>query len=140
MKRIILDTNFLLIPFTKKVDIFRELDRIIHVPYKICIIRETIDELEKIRKNARKGRDKDAAKMAIQLINVKNILVLDNEQKDLNRSADSKITVVDDIILKFIEKDMIVATQDKAFKERLINKDVNIIYLRNKKLEIKDVL
>ena len=70
MKQIILDTNFLLVPFTLKIDIFTEIERIIHEPYEICIINKTIDELNSIIEN-QKGKHKESAGLALQLIKKK---------------------------------------------------------------------
>ena len=48
MKKIILDTNFLLIPSQFNVDIFTEIDRICLFKYKLCVLDETINELNSI--------------------------------------------------------------------------------------------
>ena len=127
MKKIILDTNFLLIPYSLKIDIFAEIDRIIDEEYKIYILQGVIYELEKIIQNQR-GKYKDAAKVGLALINHKKIPVLDKEQKDLYTSVNSFETVVDDIIVEIADKDTIVATQDKELKLRLMNKGIKIIY------------
>ena len=47
-RRIILDTNFLLIPGQFKVDIFQEIGKIMGESYELCIFQPTIDELTKI--------------------------------------------------------------------------------------------
>ncbi len=137
MKQIILDTNFLLVPFTLKIDIFTEIERIIHEPYEICIINKTIDELNSIIEN-QKGKHKESAGLALQLIKKKNIVIL--EPKHLNMTVDSKSPIVDDIILKIANENTYVATQDKILKNKLKQKGIKVIYSRNKKLEIKDVL
>ena len=46
MKKIILDTNFLLIPAQFKVDIFDEIDRIMIEKYQLFVLDKTIDELK----------------------------------------------------------------------------------------------
>jgi rRNA-processing protein FCF1 len=139
MKKIILDTNFLLIPYSLKIDIFSEIDRIVNEKYQIYVLQGVIHELEKIIKE-QKGKHKDAAKVGLALINHKKIPVLDKEQKDLYTSVNSFETVVDDIIVDIADKDTIVATQDKDLKLRLMNKGIKLIYSKNKKLEIKNVL
>ena len=69
MKRIILDTNFLLIPIQFKVDIFTEIDKICIFPYKLYIIEGTIDELNKIIEwRAYKSKDKLSAKIGLELL------------------------------------------------------------------------
>ena len=50
MKQVVLDTNFLLIPYTLKVDIFSEIKEIMDLPYEICLLDESLNELNKILK------------------------------------------------------------------------------------------
>ena len=120
--QIILDTNFLLIPAQFKVDIFSEIERICDFPYKIYILEQSIDELNKIILE-QKGKNKAAAKLALQLI----------KQKGLNTIGISKKDSVDNILANLPEKDYIVATQDIELKRRLKAKNIKIITLRNKK-------
>ena len=49
MKTIILDTNFLMIPYKFKVDIFTEVDRLLTEEYSLNILDKTLDELKKIK-------------------------------------------------------------------------------------------
>ena len=72
MKQIILDTNFLLIPATLKVDIFEEIKKVMNEPYELCILEETIDELNTIMET-QKGKYKDGARIGLQLIKDKEI-------------------------------------------------------------------
>ncbi len=137
MKKIILDTNFLLLPLSKNIDIFSEIDSLMYEPYRLFIIKESLDELKSIIKT-QKGKHKQEAKLALQLIKKKGISIF--KQKHLNMPDNSKNLIVDDIILECAGPDTIVATQDKELKKKLIKKGINIIYLKNKKLEIKDVL
>ena len=121
MKKIILDTNFLLIPSQFNIDIFREIDRIILEKYKLYIIDKTINELNKIIKGKKqKQKNRSAAKLALQLIKVKKVNILRTKQ-DLN---------VDDILASI--KGYIIATQDIALKRRI--KSQKIILRAKKKL------
>src|SRR3989338_2216273 len=80
---IVLDTNFLLIPGQFKVDIFRELERIIDAPYRLVVLDATIDELKELRdKKGAKGKDKDAAKLALKLVQAKT--ETDTETQNIN--------------------------------------------------------
>jgi rRNA-processing protein FCF1 len=136
MRTVILDTNFLFIPFTHKVDIFTEINRIVQQHPEISVLEESLAELEKLIE-FEKGKEKDRAKMALQLIKRKDLKII--KQKDLKRIGISK-THVDSIILHYADPSMIVATQDKALRDALRDKGIPIIYLRKKKLEIQDVL
>jgi len=124
MRKILLDTNFLLIPYQFSVDIFTQIDKISMFEYKIFILDKTLEELKKIVEE-QKGKNKDAAKIALKLISIKNIEVI--------KSNSNKKT--DDIILDIASKgDYIVATQDKDLKSRLINHSIEVIVLKQKKI------
>ena len=121
MKKIILDTNFLMIPLQFKVDIFSELERICSFNYKLYVFERSLDELNNIVEK-QKGKSKNAAQFALKLIKLKDIGVLEAE----GRSVDS-------IILKNADKDTVVATQDGLLKKKLLEKGVSVIILRQKK-------
>ena len=121
MKKIIIDTNFLMIPLQFKVDIFSEFDRICHFNYKLCVYEQSLDELRNIIEK-QKGKSRNAARFALKLIKLKNIGILKAEGK-----------YVDSIILKNADKDLIVATQDGLLKKKLLEKGASVIILRQKK-------
>ena len=121
MKKIVLDTNFLLIPGQFKVDIFSELQRICHFNYELCIYEGSMDELKNITK-AGSGRDKSAAKLALQLIKAKNIKIIKSDEK-----------YIDLAILDNAGRDSIIATQDIQLKKKLLEKGSSVVILRQKK-------
>lgn len=122
-QKIILDTNFLLIPFTLKVDIFSEIGRIIDDKYKLYIIDKTINELDNIIKK-KSGKTKQAAKFAKELIKKKKIRKIKTEDNNNN---------VDTEILNLVkQEDYITATQDKILKAKLKQLNKKIIILRQK--------
>lgn len=121
MKKIILDTNFLLTPGRFKVDIFSELERIMNEPYEIYIFDRSLEELEKIKKNG-SGKDKQAVEIAIKLLNTKALKTI------------SCSRYVDDAILEFAEPNTLVATQDLELKKKLRKKGISVISLKQKKI------
>ncbi|HLC59945.1 MAG TPA: DUF188 domain-containing protein [Candidatus Nanoarchaeia archaeon] len=121
MKKIILDTNFLMIPWQFRVDIFSEFDRICNFNYKLYIFEEAINELKNIASSSR-GKDKKAAEFALKLIKLKNINLIKTEKKD-----------VDSLILENAKEDDFVATQDMQLKRELVKKGISLIVLRKKK-------
>ena len=121
LKKIYLDTNFLLIPFKFGVDIFQEIDKICLFPYKLYIINKTFDELNKII-DTQKGKHKEFAKLALKLI----------EQKSLNITAFSNELDVDDNLVNLSNTNVIIATLDKELKNRIKSKNGQVIILRNK--------
>ena len=131
IKKIILDTNFLLVPGQFHIDIFSEIENIMHYNYELYIIDKTIDELKKIVKNA-KQVDKSAAKIALKLLEQKNIQIISTKNKEYK--------IVDDYILEIVTKDYFVATIDKELKKKLLSKGVKIIETKQKKyIKITDI-
>lgn len=111
MKKIILDTNFLLIPYQFKIDIFTEIERICDFPFTLCIIDKTADELMKIIANKEaKGSDKLAAKLAVMLLAAKKIPKI---------STFARKSVDDLLVEQSAKPNVIIATQDKELKGRL---------------------
>ena len=85
---------------------------------------KTLEELKNIVEK-QKGKNKDAAKIALKLIAIKNIGIIKTKGNEKT----------DDIILELSsKKDFIVATQDKDLKRRLIHHNVKVIMLRQKKI------
>jgi len=121
-KIILLDTNFLLIPFQFKVDIFSEIARICDFGYSLAIIDRTADELESIKKN-QKGRHKLAADFALKLLKKKDLKIIRTNSKK----------PVDDLIAELAGKGAIVATQDSLLRKTIKNNKGRVIFLRNKK-------
>nr|MCK4929559.1 nucleotide-binding protein [Nanoarchaeota archaeon] len=121
-KKVILDTNFLLIPGQFKVDIFTEIEKLMSEPFVLCIVDKALAELNKLTV-AGKEKDRFAAKLALVLIRQKNLKTL--------RSFSKKS--VDDIIVKKADNNTFIATQDKALRKRLKLKQAKIIGLRQKK-------
>ncbi len=107
--KIILDTNF----FLSNLDIFSEIQRIINEPYELYIIDKTLEEL----------KHKKGEKLAKELIQKKNIKILETEK---NKN-------VDNLLLDLADKErFIVATQDKELKQKLKQKNIKIITIRQK--------
>lgn len=112
-----------MIPYSLKVDIFEEFDRICDFPFKLYILNLSVDELKKIQ-NEQKGKHKLAAKFALTLIDKKNIELID----------EAKVNNVDDTIVYVAEKKgYFVATQDMLLKKKLKQKNIPLIFLRQKK-------
>jgi len=106
MQKIVLDTNFLLIPGQFKIDIFSEIDRICNFKYQLCVVDKTLDELESIVKK-QKGKDKAAAKLALQLLKRKDLKILPTQAG----------IGVDESLIGL--KGCIIATQDAELKRKL---------------------
>lgn len=124
--KIIIDTNFLLIPSQFKVDIFDEIERLMTEPYELYIIDKTVDELNNIMETQR-GKDKAAAKLALGLLERYPI-------QSLNTPETERHLNVDNLIVKRVKAGKyVVATQDMALKRRLGCHNAQLIVLRQKK-------
>ena len=121
MKKIIIDTNFLMIPLQFRVDIFSEFNRICNFNYKLFIFEQSINELKNIIEK-QTGKSKKAAQFALKLIKLKNIGIIKSGKED-----------VDALILNNLSKDTIIATLDIPLKKELLKKDTSVIILRQKK-------
>ncbi|MAG16248.1 nucleotide-binding protein [Candidatus Woesearchaeota archaeon] len=122
--KIILDTNFLLIPVQFNVDIFSEIDRICNFNYQLVVVPETISELKKIINSRRRsGKEKKAAKMAIQFIKKFKVRITGNYGKVFKRA--------DEAIMDIADNKSFVATQDKALRKMLKGR-CGLIILRQK--------
>lgn len=107
--KIILDTNFLL----SNLDIFSEIQRVVNEPYQLYILDQTLEELT----------NKKGENLAKEIIQKKNIQVIETEK---NKN-------VDNLLLDLADKEkFIVATQDKELKQRLKQKNIKIITIRQK--------
>jgi len=125
-RKILLDTNFLLIPEQLKIDIFEELQRICYFPFQVYILDKTLEELQSIKQRTQ-GKDKTAANVALELIKVKNIQTIDTSSYSEDNYVDS--------IIQQLKDDYIVATQDIALRKHF----KRYIILRQKKyLELKE--
>ncbi len=111
MEKIVLDTSFLLSCLEYKIDMVEELKRIINSKFKISVLTKTLDELNG-KKNWR---------LAMDVIKKNGIEILESEGSES----------VDNTLLKF--KDSIVATQDRALKEKLKNRKIPVITIRQKR-------
>lgn len=115
-RKVIIDTNGLMIPGQFGVDIFSELKRLGFDSF--LIPRASVKELEKIYSQGR-GKDRAAANIALSLLDRCTII-------EKNGSAD-------DIIVEIAsDTDAAVLTSDIELKKRLCSKGVTIVHLREK--------
>lgn len=122
-KKIILDTNFLMIPGELGIDIFSQIDDLMQEPYKLCVMKGTNEELKKLIAKSKNTKESLNAKLGYIMLKQKNL-------KTLTGSSDN----VDDSIVEYAKNhQVIVATQDKELAKRLKEENVKTIALRQKK-------
>ena len=121
--KILLDTNFLVYCAKQKIDYAEEIINL--TKGEIVVLSSVVEELEKLREKARKARDKEAAKFALELLNHNKIKIIKTEEK----SADKAIT-------ETANRGDVVATLDRGLKSRLKGKARILSIRKGKKLEV----
>jgi rRNA-processing protein FCF1 len=121
MINVILDSNFLFIPFRYQIDIFEELDNLLGRAQPF-VLSTTLQE---VRKLLRRRSDKIKTESISALEIAKHCKVLFVEQNCTES--------YDDIILRIAKKvNYAVATNDSNLRKRLRKAGVTTIYLRKK--------
>jgi uncharacterized protein len=122
MKKILLDTNFIINCVKQKIDFFEEIKLL---GFKIIIPENVIREIEKIKNSKQKQYNREAANLALRIL----------EKSEYERIKFKKRNV-DKAIKDFVdsENNIIVATLDKELKNKI--KGHKMIIRNKKKLEI----
>lgn len=114
--QVILDANALMTAEQFGVDIFGELLRLGYVRW--LVPASVMGELESLSRNAEKGRDKVAARVALDL--AARCRILGEDSLDADRAIEELAE----------ETGAAVFTNDRALKKRLFSKGITVIYLR----------
>ncbi|MEM3382688.1 MAG: hypothetical protein QXL52_01675 [Nitrososphaerales archaeon] len=123
MRRILLDTSFILTIASKPLNLIEELEGIFG-KVELLILEDTIKELKAIsmRKSVKKAKQ---AKLALEFAMKLKIIKYDREG------------LVDDKILNYaVENNLIVATMDKDLRKRLKAMNLSTITLKENRLLI----
>ncbi|MBD3397869.1 hypothetical protein GF412_01825 [Candidatus Micrarchaeota archaeon] len=116
MRKVLLDTNFLLVPYQFKVDIFTQVEELLEQAHAFIVPSGVIRELENLAKG--KGKEGAAARFGIKLIRHHN-------PEKVESSGN-----VDDWILSYAkETGAIVATNDRKLRVKLKKNNVKVISL-----------
>lgn len=118
MKKILLDSNFLIACLKFKVDL-SEIENLIAEPFQLITLTPIVNEIKTLAGS--KSKDSRYAKLALKLLKTKKIKVLETSKK------------ADEAILELADKSMLVATNDLSLRKKLKVKGIKTIYLRGKK-------
>jgi|SRR3989338_324532 len=66
--KILLDTNFLMYCAKEKLDYKEEIDNLMNEKYELLVPEQVLKELNYLKTKAKKGKDKSAASLALQLL------------------------------------------------------------------------
>lgn len=127
--KVILDSNFLMIPFQFNLDVFQEIEYLLQ--RKVDFIVPSLVKSELTGISTRGGEGAPEASLALQLASRCRVV-----EVALNPGE-----TVDDAILKASQKlGAVVATTDIELKKRLRDVNIPVVYLRDKsKLEVDGV-
>ena len=127
--KVILDSNFLMIPFQFNLDVFHEIEYILQ--RKVDFIVPSLVKSELTGISTRGGEGAAEASLALQLASRCRVV-----EVALNPGE-----TVDDAIVKASQKlGAVVATTDIELKKRLRDVNIPVVYLRDKsKLEVDGV-
>jgi len=127
MRRVILDSNFLFIPFQFQIDILKELENLLGKS-ELVVLSTTLDELRNLaREESEKTRRQ--ASLALKLAEKCAIVSVGKDPAE----------TYDDVILRKAKEWICpVATNDRNLRKRLRREAIPTIYVRQrKKLELE---
>lgn len=129
--KVILDSNFLLIPSQFRIDIFEEMLSLLNQRYEATVLSSTLQELQTM---GHKGPPKlrKQAQTALKLAQECQVVEVDKSNDETN----------DDVIIRIAaEWRSPVATNDRELKRKLRNQNIPVIFLRGKsRLELEGAL
>jgi len=121
MVKIILDSNFLLVPFQFRIDIFEELNNLLGKAEPI-VLSTTIEELKKMEK---KSSTKSRMQFSAALKLAEKCEILEVKKKPSENYDDVILRIASDLRIP-------VATNDSELRKRLRKAGLATIYLRQK--------
>lgn len=122
MKKLLLDTNFLLLPFEANLDLFTALEQLISAPHSLSTTKTVKCELEGLA--LQKNKKAIAAKSALSLLLPKLLIIEDSGHAD------------DSLLLIAKKGRCIVCTNDEELRARLRSEKIPTITLRSHKLAL----
>ncbi len=126
MRQVIIDTNFWLLPFERRVNLTEQLDRLLEAdPYQVVVPSAVLNELKTMAGGNPAAKNTRAARAAIA--------VIERMQKKGQLLVVERDGPADGIIIGLaLELGATVATNDRPLKNRLKEKKIAVILLRDK--------
>ena len=121
--KVLLDTNFLLLPFQRRVDILREIERLIGSRVEFVVLSQVLDELHQLSETG-PLKDRRAATSALELV-AKNCHIADAA------STQTMGLTADAALLRYAQDaKTVVATNDQELRHALVKRGSRAIFLR----------
>ncbi|MFX0104308.1 MAG: PIN domain-containing protein [Candidatus Hodarchaeota archaeon] len=133
---IVIDSNFILLPFQFKIDFFNEIRLKIEGKLKFIIFQQVLNELESKRKRDPKATDfarfLDSGLSYLERNkDAYNIEILENCKENNETTDDFLIRMLKD--LKKESQNVYLATNDSDLRKKVKKEGISIIFLRQKK-------
>jgi uncharacterized protein len=116
LKTVLLDTNFLLVPYQFKIDVFNRIEELLEQPHEFIVPSGVVGELENLGKG--KGKEGAAARFGLKLI-----------RHNKPKIVESEGNVDNWIVGHAVETGAIVATNDRKLRVKLKKNRVKVISL-----------
>ncbi|MFB6208381.1 MAG: PIN domain-containing protein [Candidatus Nanohaloarchaea archaeon] len=112
MKKILLDTNFLVAPFQFSFPMFDELERL-YPEHELYTLDDAVQEAKSIESGK-------YTELVERLLETQDIEILETEGEGS----------VDDLVVR-VSEDYVVATNDKELKQRLLDRGRELVIIRS---------
>jgi len=123
VKKVLVDSNFLLLPFNCGIDIFREVEHVLASKVEFIVLTSVLEELKQIASKTKKLKLKRQVALAHEL-----------SEKCTKINIETHGRSVDDCLIEAAkELNGIVATGDMELKSRLRKAGIPVIYPRKGK-------
>lgn len=121
-RKVLLDSSFLFLPIHRRIDIFKELEKVLTAKVEPVVLTPVLEEVKKIASNSQSGLGRKAA----QVLRIAEQCLKINFKKFPRES-------VDDHLVRAAEAlNCPVATGDSELRIRLRAKGLPVIFLRGK--------
>jgi rRNA-processing protein FCF1 len=118
---VIVDTNFLLLPFQFRLDVLEELEYLVERSHHFVLSSRTFAELKNIA--AKKGKGGMGGRLALKMVEV---------HKERFEIIENKMPVDDWIVAYASENHAVVCTNDAELRRRLRAKKVRVVSFKGK--------
>jgi len=121
--KVLLDTNFLLVPIRFGVDIFAEAERALNQLVELTVTSGVLREMESLKEEA---GPKFQRELDFALTLASRCAVVEDEPREGE-------TVDDSLIRLASETNYVVATTDSELRRRLRDRGLKVLYMRQKR-------
>lgn len=118
--KVILDSNFLLLPFQFGIDLFEAIKDLLDRNVEFIVLPQIVEEVKRIADGM--GDDSRGARLALKLIEEKCIILDLDEVRGLNTD--------ESILRAAIKLKAVVATNDRELRRKLRSRGIPTIFLR----------